>query len=260
MMSLKILVTGGAGYIGSHACLALLRAGFEVVVVDNLSNSDQEAIERLQFLAHRKVRFYELDICQTADLSEIFRHEKIHAVMHFAGLKAVGESTEKPLKYYHQNIVGTLSLIEAMKDHNVFDLIFSSSATVYGNPAYLPLDEKASTGIGLTNPYGKTKYFIEEKKILCTQILVGGFVYFVILTQLVRMFQVKSGKIHLPMLSIYGNDYPTVDGIGVRDYIHVVDLVDGHLAALKTHCLDRLETQSETQSKTQDGGVFIYYL
>jgi UDP-glucose 4-epimerase len=274
-MSFKILVTGGAGYIGSHACLALLRAGFEVVVVDNLSNSDQEAIERVQFLAHRKVRFYELDICQTADLSEIFRHEKIDAVMHFAGLKAVGESTEKPLKYYHQNIVGTLSLIEAMKDHDVFDLIFSSSATVYGNPAYLPLDEKAPTGIGLTNPYGKTKYFIEE---ILKDLAHSDPRWRICLLRYFNPIGADlSGQIGedplgipnnlvpyltkvaigaLPMLSVYGNDYPTVDGTGVRDYIHVVDLVEGHLAALKTHCLDRLETQSETQ----DGGVFIYNL
>ncbi len=263
---LTIMVTGGAGYIGSHACLALLRAGFEVIVVDNLSNSSSKSLERVEFLSHRKLKFYELDIGQTAELDEIFKKEKISAVMHFAGLKSVGESNLHPIRYYQQNFVGTLSLIEAMRSNHVYDLIFSSSATVYGEPESLPLTETAR--VSTTNPYGRTKLFIEELlkdisrsdpswRITLLRYfnpvgadpsgMIGEDPLDIPNNLVPYLTKVALGE--LEKLSVFGNDYPTKDGTGVRDYIHVEDLVLGHLCALQHHHIQQ-----------QSSGVFTYNL
>uniref|UniRef100_A0A8C3V979 UDP-glucose 4-epimerase n=1 Tax=Catharus ustulatus TaxID=91951 RepID=A0A8C3V979_CATUS len=218
-MAEKILVTGGAGYIGSHCVLELLQAGFVPVVIDNFHNAIRgseglpESLRRVQEIAHRPVLFQELDITDEAALQELFRKHRFSAVMHFAGLKAVGESVQKPLEYYRVNLTGTIRLLETMKAHGVRNIVFSSSATVYGDPKYLPLDEKHPVG-GCTNPYGKSKFFIEE-----------------MIRDLCKAERVAVGR--REFLSVFGNDYKTDDGTGVRDYIHVVDLAKGHIAALK---------------------------
>ncbi|XP_027697135.1 UDP-glucose 4-epimerase isoform X2 [Vombatus ursinus] len=215
----KVLVTGGAGYIGSHTVLELLEAGYQPVVIDNFHNTIRgqgpmpESLKRVEELTGKKVEFEEMDILDQAALQGLFKKHSFVAVIHFAGLKAVGESVEKPLDYYRVNLTGTIQLLETMNTHGVKNLVFSSSATVYGNPHYLPLDENHPTG-GCTNPYGKSKFFIEE-----------------MIRDLCQAEKVAIGR--REVLNVYGNDYSTVDGTGVRDYIHVVDLAKGHITALK---------------------------
>lgn len=247
---MKILVTGGAGYIGSHTCLALLEADYEVVVVDNLSNSSMHSMERVEELSGKKLTFYKEDLLNEEGLSEIFDKEKPEAVIHFAGLKAVGESVAKPLWYYYNNITGTLNLLNVMKKHKVFKLVFSSSATVYGMPKSVPIREDFP--LSVTNPYGQTKLMIENiLKDLCfaeDEFNIVALRYFNpigahksgrigedpsgIPNNLVPyVTQVIVGK--LPYLNVFGDDYATHDGTGVRDYIHVVDLAMGHLKAIE---------------------------
>ncbi len=252
---MKILTTGGAGFIGSHTCLELLQHGFDVVVVDNLLNSKEESLKRVQTLAGQSLCFYKVDLLDRPALAAIFREHKIDAVIHFAGLKAVGESTRIPLQYYHNNLTGTLVLCEVMKKAGVQSLVFSSSATVYGNPDKVPIPEDAP--LSATNPYGRTKLVIEH---ILRDLHASDPVWQI---AILRYFnpvgahasgqigedpngipnnlfpyigQVAIGK--QKELRIFGNDYPTKDGTGVRDYIHVVDLARGHLSALA-----RLETQ-----------------
>ena len=247
---MKILVTGGAGYIGSHTLVELLRAGHQVVVFDNLSNSSVVALERVAKISVGGITFFKGDLCSPADLHQVFSQHAIDAVIHFAGLKAVGESVEKPLLYYLNNVAGTANLCQTMVEAGVRMLVFSSSATVYGDPRSLPLREDAPTGA--TNPYGRTKLFIEEM----LRDLAGSDAAWRI--AILRYFnpigahpsgligenprgipnnlfpfitQVAIGQ--RPSLSVFGNDYPTVDGTGVRDYIHVVDLARGHVCALE---------------------------
>nr|XP_054504120.1 UDP-glucose 4-epimerase isoform X4 [Agelaius phoeniceus] len=256
-MAETILVTGGAGYIGSHCVLELLQAGYEPVVIDNFHNAIRgseelpESLRRVQEIAHRPVLFQELDITDRAALQELFRKHHFSAVMHFAGLKAVGESVQKPLEYYRVNLTGTIGLLETMKAHGVRNIVFSSSATVYGDPKYLPLDEKHPVG-GCTNPYGKSKFFIEEMiRDLCRAErdwnavllryfnpigahesgMIGEDPQGIPNNLMPYVAQVAVGR--REFLSVFGNDYKTEDGTGVRDYIHVVDLAKGHIAALK---------------------------
>lgn len=248
----NILVTGGAGYIGSHACLALLQAGYSVVVLDNLSNSHPAALARVQQIAGRQLDFVQCDIRNRETLDHLFATHAIDAVMHFAGLKAVGESCQKPLLYYENNVLGTVNLLQAMQQHGVRRMIFSSSATVYGFPERMPIDETAP--LAAYNPYGRTKQMIEE--MLGDLCLPGVTEHWQV--ALLRYFNPvgahESGQIGedpngipnnlLPYvtqvaagrreaLPVFGDDYPTPDGTGVRDYIHVLDLVDGHLLALQ---------------------------
>ena len=248
---MRILVTGGAGYIGSHTVVELLNAGHEVVIVDNLYNSSEKAVDRIQELTQKTVAFYQTDICDLEVLNKVFDAQQIDAVIHFAGLKAVGESVRKPVEYYNNNIAGTLNLIEAMRSHNVKNIIFSSSATVYGDPAEIPITEKCPKGT-CTNPYGWTKWMIEQ---ILTDVHTADPEWNVILLRyfnpigahesgrigedpkgipnnlLPYVAQVAVGK--LKEVGVFGNDYPTPDGTGVRDYIHVVDLANGHVAALE---------------------------
>ena len=249
-MSDHILVTGGAGYIGSHTTLALLNAGYEVVVLDNLSNSSPESLSRVEQLAQRNVTFIEGDIRDAQLLNQIFTQYPINAVMHFAGLKAVGESVQQPLRYYDNNVAGSITLVEAMQRAGVNQLVFSSSATVYGEPAQMPISEACPTGLP-TNPYGHSKLMVEnilkdfavanpEWRIALLRYFnpVGAHISGQIGEDpngipnnlLPYISQVAIGK--LAQLSVFGDDYPTTDGTGVRDYIHVVDLADGHLKAL----------------------------
>ena len=245
----KILVTGGTGFIGSHACVSLINAGYSVVVVDNLCNSKVEALARIQLITGKQVRFYQADLRDEESIRQIFIDNKIDAVMHFAGLKAVGESVEKPLQYYENNIGGTVSLLRVMAKQKCHTIIFSSSATVYGCQNPVPYREEMP--VSATNPYGYTKVMIEQiLRDVCKSDLQFSAValrYFNpigahesgllgenpngIPNNLVPYIaQVASGK--LDHVNIYGNDYNTPDGTGVRDYIHVMDLADGHTAAL----------------------------
>lgn len=247
---MKILVTGGAGYIGSHTCLELLNEDYEVVVVDNLANSKKEALNRVQDITGKELAFYKADLLDKEKLETIFSEHEIDAVIHFAGYKAVGESVQIPLSYYHNNITGTLYLCETMKKHGVKNLVFSSSATVYGDPETVPIKE--SFPLSATNPYGRTKLFIEE---ILRDLHVADNAWNIALLRYFNpvgahasgrigedpndipnnlmpyISQVAVGK--LEQLSIFGGDYPTKDGTGVRDYIHVVDLAIGHLKALE---------------------------
>ncbi len=246
---MNILVTGGAGYIGSHTCVELLQAGHQVVVVDNLCNSKEEALRRVQALAGRPLAFYRVDLRDRQGLEAVFAAERVDAVIHFAGLKAVGESVALPLMYYHNNITGTVVLCQVMAEHGVKTLVFSSSATVYGEPAFVPIPEDAP--LAPTNPYGRTKYFIEEIlrdlyradpewRISLLRYFnpvgahpsgqIGEDPNDIPNNLMPYVAQVAVGK--LPELRVFGNDYPTPDGTGIRDYIHVVDLAKGHLAAL----------------------------
>ena len=244
-----ILVTGGAGYIGSHTCVEMLQAGYELVVFDNLSNSSEAALERVEEITGKQPIFLHADLLDTAALDTAFRTHDVDAVIHFAGLKAVGESCAKPLRYFTNNITGTLNLLEAMTQHGCRRLVFSSSATVYGDPASVPIREDFP--LSATNPYGRTKLIIEDMlRDLCAAHVDWHVV-------LLRYFNPigahASGRIgedprDIPnnlvpyiaqvavgrreKLQVFGDDYPTVDGTGVRDYIHVVDLARGHLAAL----------------------------
>ena len=248
---MRILVSGGAGYIGSHTCLQLLNEGHEVVVFDNLCNSSEESLNRIKEITGKEITFYKADMLDAPAINAIFDKEQIDAVIHFAGLKAVGESVAKPLEYYHNNITGTLILCDAMRKHGVKKIIFSSSATVYGDPAFIPITEDCPKG-KCTNPYGQTKSMLEEMLIDIqkadpewTVILlryfnpVGAHESGLIgedpagipnnLTPYIT--QVAVGK--LKEVGVFGDDYDTPDGTGVRDYIHVVDLADGHVMALK---------------------------
>lgn len=247
---MHILVTGGAGYIGSHTCVELLEAGYEVIVVDNLYNSNRKAVERIQQITHKEVKFYEEDILNKDALRKIFQENAIDAVIHFAGLKAVGESVQKPIEYYTVNISGTLNLISVMKEFNCKNIIFSSSATVYGDPQEIPITEKCPKGV-CTNPYGWTKWMLEQ---ILTDVHTSDPEWNVILLRyfnpigahesgligedpkgipnnlLPYVAQVAIGK--LECVGVFGDDYDTPDGTGVRDYIHVVDLAKGHVQAL----------------------------
>ena len=248
---MRILVSGGAGYIGSHTCIQLLEQGHEVVVFDNLSNSSEESLNRVRKITGKEVTFYKADMLDAPAINAIFDKEQIDAVIHFAGLKAVGESVAKPLEYYHNNITGTLVLCDAMRKHGVKKMIFSSSATVYGDPAFIPITEECPKG-KCTNPYGQTKSMLEEMLIDIqkadpewTIILlryfnpVGAHESGLIgedpagipnnLTPYIT--QVAVGK--LKEVGVFGDDYDTPDGTGVRDYIHVVDLANGHVKALQ---------------------------
>jgi UDP-glucose 4-epimerase len=246
---LKILVTGGAGYIGSHTCLELLEAGHEVVVVDNLMNSKEESLKRVQEITGKPLIFNPVDLLDRHALKDIFTRHRIDAVIHFAGLKAVGESVQIPLKYYHNNITGTLILCEVMTEHSVKNIVFSSSATVYGDPAAVPIREDFP--LGPTNPYGRTKLMIEE---ILKDLFVSDSSWNIALLRYFNPIGAhESGRIgedpngipnnlvpylsqvavgRLQELKVFGDDYPTPDGTGLRDYIHVVDLAQGHLYAL----------------------------
>ena len=248
---MNILVTGGAGYIGSHTCVELLNAGFGVVIVDNYYNSSPKVLDRIKELTGKDFKFYECDIRDTDGMDRVFKENKIDAVIHFAGLKAVGESCEKPLEYYDNNIGGTLKLCDVMRNNGCKNIVFSSSATVYGMNNVSPLKETMKTG-GTTNPYGTTKYMIE---IILEDICKADSEWN---ATLLRYFNPigahKSGRIgenpngipnnlmpyitqvaigKRPFLSVYGDDYDTPDGTGVRDYIHVVDLAEGHVKAVE---------------------------
>ena len=247
---MKILVTGGAGYIGSHTCVELLDAGYEVVIVDNLYNSNRKAVDRIEQITGKEVVFYEKDIRDKEAMHEIFSLEKPECVIHFAGLKAVGESVQKPLEYYENNINGTLVMLDAMRKNGCKNIIFSSSATVYGDPAFVPITEECPKG-KITNPYGRTKSMLEE---ILMDLNVSDPAWNVILLRyfnpigahksgligedpkgipnnlLPYVAQVAIGK--LKCLGVFGNDYDTPDGTGVRDYIHVVDLAIGHVKAI----------------------------
>lgn len=247
---MSILVTGGAGFIGSHTCVELINAGYDVVVLDNLVNSSEKSLDRVAQIVGKKIKFYEVDCLDREGLCKIFESENIEAVIHFAGLKAVGESVYKPLEYYHNNITGTLILCDVMRQYSCKNIVFSSSATVYGNPAIIPIKEDCPKG-ELTNPYGRTKSMLEQ---ILTDLHTADEQWNVTLLRyfnpigahesgligenpkgipnnlLPYVTQVAVGK--LKELSIFGNDYDTHDGTGVRDYIHVVDLANGHVKAL----------------------------
>ena len=249
---MSILVSGGAGYIGSHTCVELIQAGYEIVVADNLSNSCEEAVRRVEEITGKKIPFVQAELCHEDEVEALFtQYPDIDSVIHFAGLKAVGESVAKPLEYYSNNLISTLYLLQAMRRHGVKNFVFSSSATVYGDPASVPIREDFPTG-GTTNPYGTSKLFQEQILMdICAAdpgLNVALLRYFNpigahesgrigedptgIPNNLVPYIaQVAVGK--LPCLNVFGDDYPTPDGTGVRDYIHVVDLALGHVAALK---------------------------
>lgn len=260
---MKILVTGGAGYIGSHTCVELLKSGYDIVVLDNLDNSCEKSLERVKEITGRDFPFYKVDLLDYEATEKVFSEHKFDSVIHFAGLKAVGESIKIPIRYYHNNITGTLNLVDIMRKHGVYNLVFSSSATVYGTPKTVPITEDFPTST--TNPYGSTKLMIEH---ILTDVYTSDNNWSI---TLLRYFNPigshKSGKIgedpkgipnnllpyvaqvavgKLDKIHIFGNDYPTHDGTGVRDYIHVVDLALGHLKAL--------------EKKTGTPGVHIYNL
>lgn len=246
---MKILVTGGAGYIGSHTCLELLIDGWEVVVADNLSNSSEESLKRVTKITQKPIDFHHMDLLDKPDLEKLFKHHSIDAVIHFAGLKAVGESVEIPLSYYRNNLTGTLNLLEVMKESGVKNIVFSSSATVYGMPHTLPIKEDFP--LSVTNPYGRTKLMIEEilRDLHFSDPLwniallryfnpvgahesgqIGEDPHGIPNNLFPYIAQVAIGK--LPYLNVFGDDYDTPDGTGVRDFIHVTDLAKGHISAL----------------------------
>lgn len=262
---MKILVTGGAGYIGSHTCVELLNEGFEVVVIDNFSNSKSSSLDAIKKITGKDFKFYEIDYLDKDALNKVFEENKIDAVINFAGFKAVGESVQKPIEYYTNNISGALNLLDVMRKHNVKKFVFSSSATVYGNPEKIPLTEDCKIG-GTTNPYGTSKLFIEQilKDIYASDnswdiiILryfnpVGAHESGLIgedpkgIPNNLMPYIAKVATKELKELSVFGNDYNTPDGTGVRDYIHVVDLAKGHVLAL-----NKLEKEGR--------GLFIYNL
>ena len=248
---MAILVTGGAGYIGSHTVVELQNSGYDVVVLDNLSNSSEKALDRVSKITGKPVKFYKADILDREALDQIFDKEDIDSCIHFAGLKAVGESVVKPWEYYENNIAGTLTLVDVMRKHNVKNIIFSSSATVYGDPAQIPITEECPKG-QCTNPYGWTKSMLEQ---VLTDIQKADPEWNVMLLRYFNPIGAhKSGTIgenpngipnnlmpyitqvaagRLKCLGVFGNDYPTHDGTGVRDYIHVVDLAKGHVKAIE---------------------------
>jgi UDP-glucose 4-epimerase len=247
---MAVLVTGGAGYIGSHTCVELLNDGNEIIIIDNFSNSKPESLTRIKEITGKNFKFYKVDLLNRNDLKKVFMENQIDAVIHFAGLKAVGESVSIPLHYYHNNITGTLVLCDIMENYGVKKIVFSSSATVYGIPNRVPISEDFS--LGATNPYGRTKLMIEE---ILRDLFVSDQSWSIALLRYFNpigahesgrigedpngipnnlmpyITQVAVGK--LKQLQVLGNDYPTVDGTGIRDYIHVVDLAQGHLKALE---------------------------
>lgn len=251
MLLNKVLVTGGTGYIGSHTCVELINSGYELVVLDNLSNSSLIALERVEQITGKAISFIQGDICSVSDLERVFEQYKIKAVMHFAGLKAVGESVQQPLKYYKNNVLGTLNLLEVMQRSGCKKIVFSSSATVYGDPKEVPIKENAE--LHATNPYGQSKLMVEEilrdlyssdNEWAITLLryfnpvgahssgLIGEDPKGIPNNLMPFISQVAVGK--RKELSVFGGDYPTKDGTGVRDYIHVVDLAKGHVKALQT--------------------------
>ena len=260
---MTILVTGGAGYIGSHTCVELLQKGYEVVVIDNFDNSSPKSVERVKKITGKSVKLYSGDVRDGGLLNKIFTEHKIDWVIHFAGLKAVGESCAKPIEYYNNNLYGTLVLTDVMRKHGCKKIVFSSSATVYGDPEVLPLNENCKTG-GTTNPYGTSKYFQE---IMLNDIYKADKEWTVVLLRYFNPVGAhESGLIgedpkgipnnltpyiakvaigELKEVGVFGNDYPTHDGTGVRDYIHVVDLAKGHVASIE---------------KTVNSGVYVYNL
>lgn len=263
-MTATILVTGGAGFIGSHTVVSLIEAGYSTVILDNLSNASPQVMARIAAITGIAPVFYEGDVRDGALLRRIFAAHDIHTVMHFAALKAVGESVHEPLRYYDNNVSGSLVLAAAMADAGVFNMVFSSSATVYGHPATVPIDEQQPTG-GATNPYGASKHMVERiladshgadprwSVILLRYFnpvgahpsgLIGEQPNGIPNNLLPYICQVAAGK--LPQLTVFGGDYPTPDGTGVRDYIHVCDLAEGHLKAMQT--------------KAGQGGVHVYNL
>lgn len=247
---MAILVTGGAGFIGSHTCVELINAGYEVVIVDNLYNSSEVVLERIEKITGIKPKFYKVDILDREALNQVFDQEKVDSVIHFAGYKAVGESVRKPIEYYYNNVAGTLVLCDVMRNHGVKKIVFSSSATVYGDPAFIPITEACPKGL-TTNPYGETKSMLER---VLTDIWKSDNEWQVTLLRYFNpigahksglmgedpkgipnnlvpyVAQVAVGK--LPHVNVFGNDYDTPDGTGVRDYIHVVDLAIGHVKAI----------------------------
>ena len=249
---MNIFVTGGAGYIGSHTVIELIEAGHSVVVADNLSNSSNESLRRVEQITGTEIPFYQIDVCNKSEVAKIFGEHNFDAVIHFAGLKAVGESISMPLEYYRNNLDSTLTLLEVMRDHGVKKLVFSSSATVYGEPEQLPLVETSRTGVGITNPYGQTKFMIEQ---ILRDVCIADPEFEVTLLRyfnpvgahksgligedpgglpnnlLPYVTQVAIGK--LERVNVFGGDWDTPDGTGIRDYIHVVDLAKGHTAALE---------------------------
>lgn len=262
---MAVLLPGGLGYIGSHTAVELLNEGKEVVILDNFSNSKPDVIEKIEKISGKKIRFYEADYLEREKVEKIFEENEIEAVINFAGYKAVGESVKEPLKYYHNNITGCLILLETMKKYGVKKFIFSSSATVYGDPEVVPITEETKTG-GTTNPYGTTKLFIEQ--ILKDAYNADNTLDICILRYFNPIGSHESGLIgenpqgipnnlmpyvvrvasgELKELSVFGNDYNTPDGTGVRDYIHVVDLAKGHVKAL-----NKLEKEQK--------GLYIYNL
>ena len=245
----KILVTGGTGYIGSHTVVELVENGEDVVIVDNFSNSSPDVLDRIEEITGKRVRFYEVDILDEEKLEQVFKENEIESVIHFAGLKAVGESVAKPVEYYHNNITGTLVLLKLMQKYNCKKIVFSSSATVYGNPGKLPIKENFP--LSTTNPYGSTKLMIEnilqDVNVADQNFRVAILRYFNPIgahesgligerpngiPNNVMPYIVKVATGEYEKLTVFGNDYPTPDGTGIRDYIHVVDLAQGHLKAL----------------------------
>ena len=248
---MSILVTGGAGYIGSHTCVELIQAGYDIIVADNLYNSSEEAVRRVEKIVGKKIPFIKAELCDMEQVEALFAaHPEIDSVMHFAGLKAVGESVAKPLEYYSNNLISTLYLLQAMRKHNVKNFVFSSSATVYGDPASVPIREDFPTG-GTTNPYGTTKLF--QERILSDYCAADPTLNVALLRYFNPIGAHESGLIgedpngipnnlvpyiakvavgQLEKVHVYGNDYDTPDGTGVRDYIHVMDLAEGHVKAL----------------------------
>ena len=247
---MSILVTGGTGYIGSHTCVNFIEKGKDVVILDNLSNSKAEVVDYIEKITGKRPKFYEIDLLDREGVKRVFDENEIEAVIHFAGLKAVGESVAKPIEYYHNNITGTLNLIFEMREHNCFDIVFSSSATVYGKPESVPIREDFP--LSTTNPYGTTKLYIEQilkdlcvsdKRFSCVLLryfnpigahesgLIGDDPNGIPNNLMPYVTRVAKGM--LPHLNVFGNDYETHDGTGVRDYIHVLDLAEGHFAALK---------------------------
>ena len=261
---MTVLVTGGAGYIGSHTCVELLQAGYDIIIVDNYVNSKPEVLTRIRELTNKDFGFYECDLRDKAGMEKIFRENHIDGVIHFAGLKAVGESCKKPLEYFDNNVSGTITLLEVMRDYNVKKIVFSSSATVYGMDGVSPLTETMPTG-NVSNPYGRTKVMIED---MLADLYAADQSWSIVRLRYFNpigahesgrigedpngvpnnlmpyVAQVAVGK--LPELTIFGNDYPTPDGTCLRDYIHVVDLAKGHLCAL--------------QKAAQEHGLFTYNL
>ncbi len=261
---MAILITGGAGFIGSHTAVSLIQSGYEVVIIDNLCNSSLKVLSRLEEITGKIIPFYKADIADREILRTIFKQHDITSVMHFAGLKSVGESVLNPIKYYENNVTGTLVLAEEMAAAGIFNIVFSSSATVYGNPSKTPITEDMPVG-GTTNPYGTSKYMAER---ILKDIQASDARWSVILLRyfnpigahesgligeqpngipnnlLPYVCQVAAGK--LPYLSVFGDDYQTIDGTGVRDYIHVVDLAEGHVRAM--------------QANGKQSGVFVYNL